>query len=131
MNNSNKSTKFVNYFYVIKEMSEEVEKTTENLKTVIEGQEKLVNYLEASEDKAMFEGFINELKKGTENYKEQLRVLTYRLDITKTIISEFSDIKSMLLVSLLLEAIGAANKEAKTIEERESNKEDTEDYKVA
>ena len=124
MENGAKTLKYVKYDYIINEMIDDMKKSMLNLQNVIDGQNELISYLEKADNKK-FEGFIGELKKSSEQYEKQVKTLAYRLcciEKVKDCLNEFAEASYML--SMLLEAFGIANKEAKTIEERASNNED-------
>ena len=128
MQNENKTTRYVKYDYVINEMIEDMKKSINNVVAIIDGQKELVNYLEKANNKK-FNGFIEQLKKANEQYEGQIEILKHRLECAETVrqlMSKFEEVSFIL--AMLLEAFGIANKEAKSIEEREKNKEDVEEF---
>jgi len=127
MEKSITETKFINYMYVISEMIEDMKQTISKVQSIVESQTKLIAYLEKSEDKKLFEEFINSLKTANEQYDSQVKVLKHRLECAlevQTACESLVEVRK--IVSLLLETFGVANKEAKSIEERIDNKETVE-----
>lgn len=118
------NAKYVRYDYVINEMIDDMTKSIDNINNVIAGQDELIACLE-KENNPKFAGFVAQLKKTTEQYKAQLKILEHRLDCThkiKFMLDLSKDVS--FAVAMLLEAFGVVNKEAKTLEEREANKEE-------
>lgn len=121
---SNNPTKFIDYMYVINEMMTNISKSLDNLSSVIAGQYELIKCL-TKENNPKFAGFITQLKKTTNDYQEQLRILTYRLQKFDELKELATSNENKYITTLLLEAFGIANKDAKTLEERLQNKEDS------
>lgn len=130
MQNEKKTTKYVKYDYIINEMIDDVNKSIKNLETVIAGQKELIDYLKKANNNK-FVGFIKQLEKANEQYTEQIKILKHRLDCVESIKSMLADFTEVsFILAMLLEAFGIANKEAKSIEEREKNKEDIEEFSI-
>lgn len=128
MQNEKKTTKYVKYDYIINEMIDDVNKSIKNLETVITGQKELIDYLEKANN-IKFTGFIKQLEKANEQYTEQIKILQHRLscvEVIKNMLTDFAEVSFIL--AMLLEAFGIVNKEAKSIEEREKNEEDVEEF---
>ena len=128
MQNEKKTTKYVKYDYFINEMIDDINKSIKNLEAVITGQKELIDYLEKANN-IKFASFIEQLKKANEQYAEQIKVLQHRLscvEVIKSMLTDFAE--ASFILAMLLEAFGIANKEAKSIEEREKNKEDVEEF---
>ena len=124
MNNEQKDVQFINYDYIVNELVDSMNEAIEKMKTLVDNQASLANYLEKAEDKEKYSEFIDSLKKQNDNYKEQIRVLTHRIDCLETVKASLAAPENEFLVAMLLEGIGVANKEGKTFEEREDNHED-------
>lgn len=122
MKNDTKSTKFVNYYYFLKEMIDDMASTLQNVEKVVEEQTDLIIYLEKAENKS-FDPLINQLKQANVQYNEQIKVLKHRIDCLNKV-EELEENNKEYVVSMLLEAFGVLNKEAKTLEERETNNEE-------
>ena len=122
MKNDTKSTKFVNYYYFLKEMIDDMASTLRNVEKVVEEQTDLIIYLEKAENKS-FDALINQLKQANVQYNEQIKVLKHRIDCLNKV-EELEENNKEYVVSMLLEAFGVLNKEAKTLEERETNNEE-------
>ena len=122
MKNDTKSTKFVNYYYFLKEMIDDMASTLQNVEKVVEEQTDLIIYLEKGENKS-FDALINQLKQANVQYNEQIKVLKHRIDCLNKV-EELEENNKDYVVSMLLEAFGVLNKEAKTLEERETNNEE-------
>lgn len=122
MKNDTKSTKFVNYYYFLKEMIDDMASTLQNVEKVVEEQTDLIIYLEKGENKS-FDALINQLKQANVQYNEQIKVLKHRIDCLNKV-EELEENNKEYVVSMLLEAFGVLNKEAKTLEERETNNEE-------
>ena len=128
MQNEKKTTKYVKYDYIINEMIDDINKSIKNLEAVITGQKELIDYLEKANN-IKFTSFIEQLKKSNEQYAEQIKVLQHRLscvEVIKSMLTDFAE--ASFILAMLLEAFGVVNKEAKSIEEREKNKEDVEEF---
>lgn len=128
MQNEKKTTKYVKYDYIINEMIDDINKSIKNLEAVITGQKELIDYLEKANN-IKFTSFIEQLEKANEQYTEQIKVLQHRLscvEVIKSMLTDFAEVSFIL--AMLLEAFGVVNKEAKSIEEREKNKEDVEEF---
>lgn len=123
MNNEIKNKKYVTYDYIVNELADNMSESIEKMKGIILSQTKLSEYLNESKDKELFTDFINSLKQANEQYNEQIRVLTHRLACINEVKEMMTSDVEERLVSLLLEALGVANKEAKSIKEREDNHE--------
>lgn len=123
MNKSVKNDKFVDYSYIIKEMFDDMTQSVENIATIITKQNKLLGYLDAANDED-YKALSDEMKNSNKKYESQIKILEHRIDCAKKVIDEIDNPEIVRLISLLLEAFGVANNEAKTIEERESNHED-------
>ena len=122
MKHDTKSTKFVNYYYFLKEMIDDMASTLQNVEKVVEEQTDLIIYLEKGENKS-FDALINQLKQANVQYNEQIKVLKHRIDCLNKV-EELEENNKEYVVSMLLEAFGVLNKEAKTLEERETNNEE-------
>ena len=124
MAESKLQAKYVKYNYILDEMINDMTTSIENINKVVEGQVELINCLE-KENNPKFVGFIEQLKKTTEQYDAQIKILRHRLECCQKVkfLLGLSKEASFML-SMLLEAFGIVNKEAKTVEERELNKED-------
>jgi len=121
---------FVKYDYIIKEMVDDITKSIENINDVVKGQNELIACLE-KENNPRFAGFIEQLKKQNEQYETQKKILAHRLEC----VNKVEDILSLskeasFMLAMLLEAFGVVNKEAKTIQERQDNKEDIEEVDI-
>lgn len=128
MQNEKKTTKYVKYDYIINEMIDDVNKSIKNLETVITGQKELIDYLEKANN-IKFTGFIKQLEKANEQYTEQIKILQHRLSCVEVIKNMLTDSAEVsFILAMLLEAFGIVNKEAKSIEEREKNEEDVEEF---
>lgn len=128
MQNEKKTTKYVKYDYIINEMIDDINKSIKNLEAVIAGQKELIDYLEKANN-IKFTGFIKQLENANKQYAEQIKILQHRLscvEVIKNMLTDFAEVSFIL--AMLLEAFGIANKEAKSIEEREKNKEDVEEF---
>lgn len=128
MQNEKKMTKYVKYDYIINEMIDDVNKSIKNLEAVIAGQKELIDYLEKANN-IKFTGFIKQLENANKQYTQQIKILQHRLncvEVIKSMLTDFAEVSFIL--AMLLEAFGIANKEAKSIEEREKNKEDVEEF---
>lgn len=131
MKENKMSKKYVKYDYVINEMIDDMTKSVSNIVDIISGQEELVACLE-KENNPKFVGFIEELKKTTKQYKDQMAIINHRLECAnkaKALIEHSKE--ASFILAMLLEAFGVANKEAKTLEEREANKEEIADFDFA
>lgn len=124
MNNEQKDVQFINYDYIVNELVDSMNEAIEKMKTLVDNQTSLANYLEKAEDKEKYSEFIDSLKKQNDNYEEQIRVLTHRIGCLETVKASLVMPENEFLVAMLLEGIGVANKEGKTFEEREDNHED-------
>lgn len=129
MNEISKNVKFVDYMYVIDEIEESMSSSISKMKEIVDEQESLCNYLEKAEDKDKYQSFIENLKKANVNTTEQIRVLEYRLHCFEIVQNKLKDEENQFLTTMLLEALGVVNKEAKSLEERENNHEDIKEVK--
>lgn len=130
MAKAKKTIKYVNYNYVINEMTEDMHKAIQNITDVIQGQTELIDYLKKAENKK-FDGFIKELENATIQYNEQLKILNHRVECVNAL-SDLSKtyVEVNYALALLLEAVGIANRDGKTLQERIDNKEDTEEVNL-
>lgn len=121
------NAKYIKYDYILDEMINDMTKSIENINNVVEGQIELVDCLE-KENNPKFAGFIEQLKQTTSQYNAQIKILNHRLECAQKVkfLLGLSKNTSFIL-SMLLEAFGVANKEAKTLDERAENKEDIEE----
>lgn len=126
MKNEKKNKKYIRYDYIINEMIIDINKSIENITKISNEQQELIDYLEKSNNEK-FNPVINELKAVNKQYKEQINVLTHRLECINAIKELADTIITNYVLSMLLEAFGIVNKEGKSIEEREENKEETSD----
>ena len=126
MKNEKKNKKYIKYDYIINEMIIDINKSIENITKISNEQQELIDYLEKSNNEK-FNPIINELKAVNKQYKEQINVLTHRLECINAIKELADTIITNYVLSMLLEAFGIVNKEGKSIEEREENKEETSD----
>lgn len=115
---------YINYKYVLEETAESMEKSIDNLSKVIASQTTLCEIVENSEKKEDMKEFTQGLRLQIADYNKQKKVLEYRLSHLQEVIKYYKDSEFGYAISLLLEAFGVVNKEAKSIEERIENKED-------
>lgn len=127
MNNEQKTVQFINYDYIINELIDSMNEAIEKMKTLVDNQTSLADYLDKAEDKEKYAEFIDSLKKQNNNYEEQIRVLTHRIGCLELVKASLTVSENEYLVAMLLEAIGVANKEGKTFEERKDNHEEVTD----
>lgn len=124
MSENKLQAKYVKYDYILDEMINDMTKSIENISNVVAGQIELVNCLE-KESNPKFAGFVEQLKTTTEQYNAQIKILNHRLDCAQKVKSMLELVKeTSFILSMLLEAFGVANKDAKTFDERETNKEE-------
>lgn len=112
--------KFISYLYVLDEYLDEMGKAKFNIEKVIKETRKLVDVLKKSEDKD-FDALIRESENTIKNYEEQLKVFDYRTKVFSELLTKLhneNDEKSLFIISQLCEALGIANREAKSIDER-------------
>lgn len=128
MNNGQKTVQFINYDYIINELIDSMNEAIEKMKTLVDNQTSLADYLDKAEDKEKYAEFIDNLKKQNNNYEEQIRVLTHRIGCLELVKASLTVSENEYLVAMLLEAIGVANKEGKTLEERKDNHEEVSEY---
>ena len=128
MNNEQKTVQFINYDYIINELIDSMNEAIEKMKTLVDNQTSLADYLDKAEDKEKYAEFIDNLKKQNNNYEEQIRVLTHRIGCLELVKASLTVSENEYLVAMLLEAIGVANKEGKTLEERKDNHEEVSEY---
>ena len=121
--NNEQAVKYVSYDYVIKEIADNMSETINKLKDIVFNQIGLCEYLEKAEEKEKYEDFIKNLKEANDKYNEQIKVLTYRLACMNTVKAYIDKSEYDRFASLLLEALGVANKDGKSLEEREANHE--------
>ena len=121
--NNEQAVKYVSYDYVIKEIADNMSETINKLKDIVFNQIGLCEYLEKAEEKEKYEDFIKNLKEANVKYEEQIKVLTYRLACMNTVKAYIDKSEYDRFASLLLEALGVANKDGKSLEEREANHE--------
>ena len=126
MKNEKKNKKYIRYDYIINEMIIDINKSIENITKISNEQQELIDYLEKSNNEK-FNPNIKELKASNEKYKEQINILSHRLECINAIKELADTIITNYVLSMLLEAFGIVNKEGKSIEEREENKEETSD----
>ena len=129
MNNSTVKIEYIDYTYLLQEMSDSISATIHNVTSVIEQQKDLVKLLEDT-DADKFKIEISSMKKQIEQNEHQIKLLSFRLDKLNSILKDISDERTRLIVSMLLEALGAANQDGKSIEERKSNKEEVKTYEA-
>lgn len=129
MNNSTVKIEYIDYTYLLQEMSDSISATIHNVTSVIEQQKDLVKLLEDT-DADKFKIEISSMKKQIEQNEHQIKLLSFRLGKLNSILKGISDERTRLLVSMLLEALGAANQDGKSIEERKSNKEEVKTYEA-
>ena len=129
MNNSTVKIEYIDYTYLLQEMSDSISATIHNITSVIEQQKDLVKLLEDT-DADKFKIEISSMKKQIEQNEHQIKLLSFRLDKLNSILKDISDERTRLIVSMLLEALGAANQDGKSIEERKSNKEEVKTYEA-
>ena len=128
MNNGQKTVQFINYDYIINELIDSMNEAIEKMKTLVDNQTSLADYLDKAEDKEKYAEFIDNPKKQNNNYEEQIRVLTHRIGCLEVVKESLTMSENEYLVAMLLEAIGVANKEGKTLEERKDNHEEVSEY---
>lgn len=128
MNNEQKTVQFINYDYIINELIDSMNEAIEKMKTLVDNQTSLADYLDKAQDKEKYAEFIDNLKKQNNNYEEQIRVLTHRIGCLELVKASLTVSENEYLVAMLLEAIGVANKEGKTLEERKDNHEEVSEY---
>ena len=128
MNNEQKTVQFINYDYIINELIDSMNEAIEKMKTLVDNQTSLADYLDKAQDKEKYAEFIDNLKKQNNNYEEQIRVLTHRIGCLELVKASLTVSENEYLVAMLLEAIGVANKEGKTFEERKDNHEEVSEY---
>lgn len=121
--NNEQVVKYVSYDYVIKEIADNMSETINKLKDIISNQLGLCEYLEKAEEKEKYADFVKNLKDANVKYEEQIKVLTYRLACMNTVKAYLDKSYYDRFASLLLEALGVANKDGKSLEEREANHE--------
>ena len=121
--NNEQAVKYVSYDYVIKEIADNMSETINKMKDIVSNQIGLCEYLEKAEEKEKYEDFIKNLKEANVKYDEQIKVLTYRLACMNTVKAYIDKSEYDRFASLLLEALGVANKDGKSLEEREANHE--------
>ena len=121
--NNEQAVKYVSYDYVIKEIADNMSETINKRKDIVSNQIGLCEYLEKAEEKEKYEDFIKNLKEANVKYDEQIKVLTYRLACMNTVKAYIDKSEYDRFASLLLEALGVANKDGKSLEEREANHE--------
>ena len=121
--NNEQEVKYVSYDYVIKEIADNMSETINKMKDIVSNQLGLCEYLEKAEEKEKYADFVKNLKDANVKYEEQIKVLTYRLACMNTVKSYLDKSEYDRFASLLLEALGVANKEGKSLEEREANHE--------
>lgn len=129
MNNSTVKIEYIDYTYLLQEMSDSISATIHNVTSVIEQQKDLVKLLEDT-DADKFKIEISSMKKQIEQNEHQIKLLSFRLNKLNSILKDISDERTRLIVSMLLEALGAANQDGKSIEERKSNKEEVKTYEA-
>ena len=127
MNNGQKTVQFINYDYIINELIDSMSEAIEKMKTLVDNQASLADYLDKAKDKEKYSEFIDSLKKQNNNYEEQIRVLAHRIGCLEVVKESLTVSENEYLVAMLLEAIGVANKEGKTFEERKDNHEEVTD----
>lgn len=120
MENEQKQTKFINYTYMLDEVIDEMERSIENVKEVKLHQNNLLEVIEADE-KHNWTDFIKNLKEADEEYDKQVESMEYKLKCMKEARKYCTDI-SAYVVSMLLEGLGLANKEHKSVEDRMNEK---------
>ena len=120
MENEQKQTKFINYTYMLDEVIDEMERSIENVKEVKLHQNNLLEVIEADE-KHDWTGFIKNLKAADEEYDNQIESMKYKLECMKEARKYCKDL-SAYVVSMLLEGLGLANKEHKSVEDRMNEK---------
>lgn len=120
MENEQKQTKFINYTYMLDEVIDEMERSIENVKEVKLHQSNLLEVIEADE-KHDWTDFIKNLKAADEEYDNQIESMKYKLECMKEARKYCKDL-SAYVVSMLLEGLGLANKEHKSVEDRMNEK---------
>lgn len=120
MENEQKQTKFINYTYMLDEVIDEMERSIENVKEVKLHQNNLLEVIEADE-KHDWTDFIKNLKEADEEYDKQVESMKYKLKCMKEARKYCKDL-SAYVVSMLLEGLGLANKEHKSVEDRMNEK---------
>lgn len=121
--NNEQAVKYVSYDYVIKEIADNMSETINKLKDIVYNQLGLCEYLEKAEEKEKYADFVKNLKDANVKYEEQIKVLAYRLACMNTVKAYLDKSDYDRFASLLLEALGVANKDGKSLEEREANHE--------
>ena len=121
--NNEQAVKYVSYDYVIKEILDNMSETINKMKEIVVNQTSLCEYLEKAEEKEKYVDFVKNLRDANIKYEEQIKVLTYRLDCMNTVKAYLDKSYYDRFASLLLEALGVANKDGKSLEEREANHE--------
>ena len=129
MNNSTTKIEYIDYTYLLQEMSDGISATIHNVTNVIEQQKDLVKLLEDN-DADKFKIEISSMKKQIEQNEHQIKLLSFRLDKLRIILNDIADDHMKMITSMLLEALGAANQDGKSIEERKNNKEETKTYEA-
>lgn len=121
--NNEQVVKYVSYDYVIKEIADNMSETINKMKDIVYNQLGLCEYLEKAEEKEKYADFVKNLKDANVKYEEQIKVLAYRLACMNTVKAYIDKSEYDRFASLLLEALGVANKDGKSLEEREANHE--------
>ena len=121
--NNEQTVKYVSYDYVIKEIADNMLETINKMKDIVSNQLSLCEYLEKAEEKEKYADFVKNLKDANVKYEEQIKVLTYRIACMNTVKAYIDKSEYDRFASLLLEALGVANKDGKSLEEREANHE--------
>lgn len=127
MNNETKdkqSVEYIDYVYIVNEMIQEMESTLANLNNVFEKQSKVLAFLLTVNNEGILDDLIKAAKNTLKQYETQQYVLAHRIECAKLAIDKLSN-ETSYTISMLLEGIGIANKEAKSLIDRLNNNEDS------
>lgn len=116
--------KFINYKYVLDELVENMSKAIDQSNKVIKETGEFIEFIKKYDKEEKFKNIISSFDEQTTHYKEQVRIMTYRVELAKEILKELDDKNYLHLACMIFEVLGVANKDAKTLLEREKNKED-------
>lgn len=116
--------KFVNYKYVLEELVDSMEQAINNASGIIRKTNKLIKLIQENDKNNEFEDFVKMFNEQSKHYEQQVKIMKHRVDLVKTMLPDLSEKEKLYLTSTLLEVLGVANKDAKSLEEREKNKEE-------
>lgn len=125
MENEQKRVQFIDSTYMIEEMISQFEETNASANKTLEELQSAISQLESiKEPSNTIKQAIETLKKQVKDITEAIRKNVYRCDCLKPILVLVQQTKLgednnvRFIISMLLEAIGAVNRDAKPFEER-------------